>query len=49
MTEDYYGGMYCVLQEGNFYTDGLVPCLAGTATCFLPRGNDLFSIILATR
>ena len=34
MGEDYYGSMYPVLQEGNFYTDDLVPRLAGTATCF---------------
>jgi len=34
MDEDYYGGMYSVLQEGNFYTDGLVSRPTGTATCF---------------
>ena len=49
MGEDYYGSMYPVLQKGNFYTDGLVPRLAGTATCFLPGGNALFSIIFETR
>ena len=49
MGEDYYGSMYPVLQEGNFYTDGLVPRLAGAATCFLAGGNALLSIILETR
>ena len=46
MAGDNYESVSCKLQEGNFYTDGLVPPLIVT-TAYLSHLGPTFSVLAA--